>query len=55
MGFYTGSTLALVALMLPFMLLGTWVGEKFTARISHEAFSRILAVMLRSGTSLLLK
>lgn len=55
-GFYTGSTLALVALMLPFMLLGTWVGEKFTARISHEAFSRILAVMLLlSGTSLLLK
>jgi uncharacterized protein len=55
-GFYTGSTLALVALMLPFMLLGTWMGEKFTARVSHETFNKILAVMLLfSGASLLLK
>jgi uncharacterized protein len=55
-GFYTQSTLALVALMLPFMLAGTWVGEKITARISHEAFTRILALMLLlSGASLLIK
>ncbi len=55
-GFYTGDTLKLVALMVPFMLLGTWVGERITARVSHETFSKILAVMLLlSGASLLLK
>ncbi len=55
-GYYTESTLTLVAVMLPFMLLGTWVGERLTARISPEMFNRILAVMLSlSGVSLLLK
>jgi uncharacterized membrane protein YfcA len=55
-GFYTPSTLALVAAMLPFMLLGTWLGEKINARVSQETFNQILAVMLLlSGTSLLLK
>ena len=55
-GFYTPSTLGLVAVMLPFMLLGTWVGEKINARVSHERFTQILAAMLLlSGASLLLK
>jgi uncharacterized membrane protein YfcA len=55
-GFYTESSLALVAVMLPFMLLGTWLGEKINARVSQETFTRILAVMLLlSGASLLLK
>jgi uncharacterized membrane protein YfcA len=55
-GYYTESTLALVAVMLPFMLLGTWVGEKMTARISPETFTKVLAVMLMlSGANLLLK
>lgn len=55
-GFYTHSTLALVAVMLPFMLLGTWLGETINARISHETFTKILAGMLMlSGASLLLK
>jgi len=55
-GFYTPGTLALVAVMLPFMLLGTWLGEKINTHISHETFTRILAVMLMlSGASLLLK
>lgn len=55
-GFYTQSTLALVAVMLPFMLLGTWMGEKINAHVSPEMFTRILAVMLLlSGASLLLK
>lgn len=49
------ATLALVAAMLPFMLLGTWVGEKINARISHETFTTILSMMLMlSGASLLL-
>lgn len=55
-GFYTQSTLALVAVMLPFMVLGTWMGEKINARISQATFNKILAVMLMlSGASLLLK
>ncbi|MEQ1773707.1 MAG: sulfite exporter TauE/SafE family protein [Burkholderiales bacterium] len=55
-GYYTDSTLALVAAMLPFMLLGTWVGEKINARVSQETFTKILAAMLLlSGASLLLK
>ncbi len=55
-GYYTQSTLALVAAMLPFMLLGTWVGERINARVSQQAFSNILAVvLLGSGASLLLK
>ena len=55
-GYYTQSTLALVAVMLPFMLLGTWLGEKINDVISHETFTRILAMMLMlSGGSLLLK
>jgi uncharacterized membrane protein YfcA len=55
-GYYTPSTLGLVAAMLPFMLLGTWVGEKINARVSQETFTRILAVMLLlSGASLLFK
>jgi uncharacterized membrane protein YfcA len=55
-GYYTESTLSLVAVMLPFMWLGTWLGEKINARISHQTFTRILAMMLLlSGGSLLLK
>jgi len=55
-GYYTTSTLALVALMLPFMLAGTWVGERITNRISQDTFSKILAAMLMlSGASLLAK
>ena len=55
-GYYTEPTLSLVAVMLPFMWLGTWLGEKINARISHQTFTRILAVMLLlSGASLLLK
>jgi uncharacterized protein len=55
-GYYTESTMALVAAMLPFMLLGTWVGERINARITPETFTKVLAMMLLfSGTSLLLK
>lgn len=54
--FYNANTLALVALLLPFMALGTWTGEKIGARLSQEAFTRILAVLLLlSGVSLLVK
>jgi len=55
-GYYTEASLALVAAMLPFMLLGTWVGERINARVSQETFNKILAgMLLLSGASLLLK
>lgn len=55
-GYYTSGTLALVAVLLPFVALGTWVGEKINARVSPQTFTRIIAVMLLvSGASLLLK
>ena len=55
-GFYTEPTLTLVACMLPFMLLGTWLGERLSNRVSHESFNVIIAVMvLLSGASLLVK
>lgn len=55
-GYYTASTLLLVAVLLPMVWAGTWVGEHISNRISQETFSRILAVMLMlSGISLLLK
>lgn len=55
-GYYTASTLLLVAMLLPMVWAGTWIGEHISNRISQETFSRILAVMLLlSGISLLLK
>ena len=55
-GYYTSGTLGLVAVMLPFMLLGTWVGEKINAHISPQTFTRVLALMLLlSGASLIIK
>jgi uncharacterized protein len=55
-GFYTREVLILVAALLPVTWAGTWVGEKLGNRISQEAFSRILALLLlASGVSLLFK
>ncbi len=55
-GYYNAGTLTLVALMLPFMMAGTWAGEHINKKISQETFSKVLAVMLAlSGVSLLLK
>ena len=55
-GFYTREVLILVALLLPVMWAGTWVGERLGNRMSQATFSRILAVLLLlSGVTLLLK
>ena len=55
-GFYTPPTLTLVASMLPFMLLGTLVGEQLSNRVSQDTFNLIIAAMLLlSGVSLLIK
>lgn len=55
-GFYTPGTLMLVMLLLPFVALGTWTGEKIGARLSQDAFTRILAgLLMLSGASLMVK
>ena len=55
-GFYTREVLILVVALLPVMWAGTWLGEQLGNRVSQQAFSRILAVLLMvSGISLLFK
>ena len=55
-GYYSAEILLACALLLPLMAAGTWVGERFGSRISQEAFSRLLALLLAlAGASLLLK
>jgi uncharacterized membrane protein YfcA len=55
-GYYTASTLVFAALVLPLVWAGTHLGERIGNRISQEAFSKVLAVMLLlSGISVLLK
>jgi hypothetical protein len=53
-GYYNADILLLCALLLPVMGAGTWVGERLGNRISHEAFSRLMALLLLlTGASLL--
>lgn len=55
-GFYTREVLILVAVLLPVVWAGTWVGERLGNRVSPGTFSRILAtLLLLSGVSLLMK
>ena len=55
-GFYTRDVLLLVACLLPFMALGTWIGERLGNRVRPETFQRILAGLLgASGISLIAK
>lgn len=55
-GYYTLSTLIFAAVMLPLVWAGTHLGERIANRISHETFSKLLALMLfASGVSVLAK
>jgi uncharacterized protein len=55
-GFYGPSSLILLAIGLPLMLVGSWVGDRVVDRLSARAFSRLIAaVMLLSGITLLLR
>src|SRR5581483_4259752 len=40
-GYYTARVVMLIALLLPVMLLASWIGEHFGNRVSKETFSRI--------------
>ena len=55
-GFYTRDVLILVAALLPFMALGTLIGERLGNKVRPETFQRILALLLgASGISLIIK
>lgn len=55
-GFYSVDILLACALLLPVMAAGSWVGERLGNRISHETFSKLMALLLfLAGGSLLAK
>jgi uncharacterized protein len=55
-GFYGHSTLALLVLGLPLVLVGSWLGDRIVYRLSTQTFSRCVgALVLLSGVALLLK
>jgi len=55
-GYYTVDILVAFLLLIPVMAAGTWLGERLGNRISQEAFSRLLAVLLLlAGANLLAK
>jgi|SRR5579862_3112849 len=55
-GFYGGSTLALLALGLPLVIVGSWIGERLARWVSVRTFSRLVGgLVLLSGIALLMK
>ena len=55
-GFYGASTLGLLAVGLPAVIAGCWLGDKVVYRLSARSFSRLVAaIMLLSGITLLIR
>jgi uncharacterized membrane protein YfcA len=55
-GFYGGPALLLLAVGLPVVLLGSWVGDRVVYRLSARSFSRLVAaVVLVSGVTFLIE
>ena len=55
-GFYGGSTMTLLAVGLPLVVVGSWMGERFARWFSVQMFSRFVGgLVLLSGVALLLK
>ena len=55
-GFYGQSTIALLAIGLPLVIVGSWVGDRVVYRLSARSFSRLVAaIMLLSGVTLLVR
>jgi len=56
LGLYDAQVLKLLALALPVMLLGSWLGARVVRRLNQALFNRVVAmVLLASGAALLLK
>ncbi len=55
-GFYGHSTIALLAVGLPLVIVGSWLGDRLVYKLSARSFSRLVAVvMLLSGITLLIR
>jgi uncharacterized membrane protein YfcA len=55
-GFYGSSTIILLAVGLPLVILGSWLGDRIVYRLSARSFSRLVAaIMLLSGITLLIR
>jgi uncharacterized protein len=55
-GFYGPSTIALLAIGLPLVMVGSWLGDRVVYRLSARSFSRLVSgVMLLSGITLLVR
>jgi hypothetical protein len=55
-GFYGYSTIALLAVGLPLVIVGSWLGDRLVYRLSARSFSRLVAaIMLLSGVTLLVR
>jgi uncharacterized membrane protein YfcA len=55
-GFYGSSTLGLLAIGLPVVVVGSWLGDRIVYRLSARSFSRMVAaIMLLSGITLLVR
>jgi hypothetical protein len=55
-GFYAGSTLTLLVLGLPLIVVGSWLGSHIVRRLDPRVFGLCVAgLVLLSGTALLLK
>jgi uncharacterized membrane protein YfcA len=56
LGFYGGSTLALLALGLPLVSIGSWLGDRLVYRLNPRLFSAFLGgLVLLSGLALLVR
>jgi uncharacterized membrane protein YfcA len=55
-GFYGQSTIVLLAVGLPLVIAGSWLGDRLVYRLSARSFSQLVAaVMLLSGITLLIR
>jgi hypothetical protein len=56
LGFYEPASLGLIALGLPLVVLGSWLGDHVIRRLEPRAFGRLVGVLIfMSGIALLLK
>jgi uncharacterized membrane protein YfcA len=55
-GFYERSSIVLIALGLPLVIVGSWVGDRLVRKLDAQTFSWLVGgLILLSGTALLLK
>jgi uncharacterized protein len=56
LGLYEGSSVMLIAIGLPLVVIGSWLGDRVVRRLDPRVFSRLVGVLiLLSGAALLVK